>query len=228
MKFIKIYYIILALCLSSTLFIHSNIKETSSVFEKTIVIDAGHGGLDGGCVGVNGSCEKDINLKITYKLKDIIESNGYKVILTRQTDDDLSSDDSSNKKREDIHKRVRIINESNCLLFISIHCNKYVNNKIYGSQVFYSNVNKTNESKELAKEIMDSLKRHLKNTNRVERKIENKYLLDNTNKIGVICEVGFLSNEKEEALLLKDTYQESIAKAIYDGVSNYLDRYSLL
>lgn len=225
MKFLKIYYYAFILVVSSTLFI-LKVSDVSTYGSNVIVLDAGHGGIDGGTCGKNKTLEKTINLEIVLKLKKVFEKNGYVVILTRDGDYDLASKTSSNRKREDIHKRVDIINESSCLAFISIHCNEYSNSKVCGSQVFFSKKNDKCDSKILAKSIMESLRSNLNNTNRQEKEIENKYLLDNTNKPGVICEVGFLSNPNEEALLKTSTYQDEIAMAIYKGFENYISKTS--
>lgn len=196
---------------------------TNSIYENNIIyIDPGHGGPDGGAVGIDGVYEKDIVLKVSFKLKKYLNQAGYNVLLTRDGDYDLADDESRNKKREDIHKRVKLINESNCILFVSIHANKYSSPKVYGAQVFY----RTNDedSKSLSEEIQDSLKSILQNTKREAKSISGKYLMDHTNSVGSLIEVGFLSNPNEATLLVDDYYQEQVAYAIYIGILSYLQK----
>lgn len=199
------------------------IVTTNSVTEnKVIYIDPGHGGPDGGAVGIDGIFEKDIVLSISKKLKRYLNEAGYEVLMIRDGDYDLADDNSKNKKREDIHNRVKLINDSNCLLYISIHANKYSSPKIYGSQVFY----KPNDelSKVLSEEIQDALKSILQNTKRDAKSISGKYLIDHAKVPGALVEVGFLSNPKEAEELVSDYYQEQMAYAIYVGVLSYLEK----
>ncbi len=199
------------------------IVTTNSVTEnKVIYIDPGHGGPDGGAVGIDGIFEKDIVLSISKKLKRYLNEAGYEVLMIRDGDYDLAEDNSKNKKREDIHNRVKLINDSNCLLYISIHANKYSSPKIYGSQVFY----KPNDelSKVLSEEIQDALKSILQNTKRDAKSISGKYLIDHAKVPGALVEVGFLSNPKEAEELVSDYYQEQMAYAIYVGVLSYLEK----
>lgn len=189
--------------------------------DNLIVIDAGHGGVDGGSVGDDHTLEKDINLQITLHLKKIFEENGFNVLLTRNGDYDLSSPYSTNKKREDIHARVAIINRSGAKLYLSIHANYYPNKKISGSQVFFKKGDDT--SKVLGVLIQNSIKDILKNTTRVAKEINDKYLVDNSIIPGVLIEVGFLSNDVELSNLKDEIYQKKLSEAIYFGVINYLN-----
>lgn len=189
--------------------------------DNLIIIDAGHGGDDGGSIGDDNTLEKDINLQITLHLKDIFEENGFNVLLTRDGDYDLSNPHSTNKKREDIHKRVAIINKSGAKLYLSIHANYYPNEKIFGSQVFYKKDDDT--SKVLGILIQKSLTDYLKNTTRQAKEIYDKYLIDNAIIPGVLIEVGFLSNDVELRNLKDETYQKKLSEAIYFGVINYLN-----
>lgn len=187
-----------------------------SIDMKYIVIDPGHGGSDAGC-SYNEILEKDLNLKISLLLKEEYVSNGYNVILTRDGDYDLSSDDN-HKKRTDLSHRVNIINNSNNILFISIHMNKYSKSSYYGSQVFYYK----DSNKLLASSIQNSLKSVLKNTKRKEKELKGIYLLENADTPGVLVECGFLSNDKERELLLDSDYQKLISKAIYYGCIGFI------
>lgn len=196
---------------------------TKSLDEENIIyIDPGHGGPDGGAVGIDGIYEKDIVLSISIKLKSFLQKSGFNVVLIRDGDYDLADDNSKNKKREDIHKRVKLINDSNCLLYVSIHANKYSSPNIYGAQVFYK-IN-DEKSKILSEEIQDALRSILQNTKREAKSIRGKYLIDHTNPPGALIEVGFLSNKEESSLLITDFYQEKVAYAINIGILSYLEK----
>lgn len=190
----------------------------SAVSEKVIFIDAGHGGDDGG-TSLDGVLEKDINLEFAFTLKEILEREGYKVFLTRDGDYDLASEASKNRKREDILKRVDLINSSNCFLYISIHTNSYSSSKIHGAQVFYNSNNI--DSKNLANCIQKSIVQEVKNTTRTALAIKDKYLIDNTKKVGCLIEIGFLSNEEEKKLLQSKGYKIVLSEAILLGIKEY-------
>lgn len=185
---------------------------------KAIYLDAGHGGMDGG-TSYNGILEKDVDLDFVFTLKKVLENNGYIVYLTREGDYDLASANSKNRKREDIQKRVDLINSSNCFLYLSIHANSYSNNKISGAQVFYNSNNIDN--KNLATYIQKSIRNELKNTKREAMPIKDKYLVDNINKVGCLIEIGFLSNPNEASLLTSKSYQLALSGAILLGVLEY-------
>ncbi len=191
---------------------------TVSNKEKVIYIDPGHGGYDGGAF-IDGIKEADLNLEISLVLKEIFEKNGYKVLLTRNGDYDLSTD-SSHKKRTDIQSRVSLINESDCLLYISIHQNVYTNSIYRGSQCFYNSY--CGVSQLLANNIQENIKATLNNTTRVAKSIDGIYLVDNVNKPGVLVECGFMTNEEELLLLQESTYQYNLSYAIYTGILSYL------
>lgn len=188
--------------------------------KRIVYLDAGHGGIDGGAVGIDGTRESEINLLITKKLQQILIDNGYTVYLTRDGDYDLaSSSNTTNRKSEDIRKRVSLINQSKADIYVSIHTNSFSNATIHGAQTFYKSGNNLSET--LAKDIQKSLIDNLKNTSREAKTIENKYLIDNTTVPGCIVEVGFITNPEELALLKTSEYQEKIANAIYLGIYEY-------
>jgi len=193
------------------LFVLNSEEKTISVY-----IDPGHGGLDGGAVGIDGTHEDEIALSISLMLRGYFEEIGINTYLTRDGDYDLANQ-NYNRKREDIHKRVELINDSNATLFISIHLNSIPSSKWSGAQTFYYGDN----NKSLAVKIQKSLEDKL-STNRKAKAISRVYLLKNVEKIGVLVEVGFLSNYKELTLLKTVEYQDEIANAIYLGVLNYL------
>jgi N-acetylmuramoyl-L-alanine amidase len=196
------------------------VSKTVTKTENLIYIDPGHGGPDGGAVGIDGVHEKDIVLKIALKLEKYLKQAGYNVLLTRTGDYDLAPESSENRKREDIYKRVAMINSSNCLLYVSLHLNKFSSPMIYGAQVFYKTGDK--ESEKLSNDIQETIKSILQNTDRVAKTINDKYLIDNTKKVGSLVEMGFLSNPDEIIMLQDDFYQEKIAYSIYLGIATYL------
>jgi len=188
----------------------------------TIVIDPGHGGRDPGKVGVNGALEKDINLAISLKLRDLLEENGINVIMTRTEDEGLYSESDSNKKRADLNKRIEIINSSNPLFAISIHQNSFTQESVKGAQVFY--YSQSDQGKKLAVILQEQIKEYLKDGNHRKAKANtNYYMLKHTSCPLVIVECGYLSNQREAALLTDPEYQDKMARAIYLGIKKYLD-----
>ena len=180
--------------------------------DKIVVIDPGHGGMDAGA-NFGDIKESDINLEISFKLKEVFEENGYKTILTRENNDSLCDDEFI--KKEDMSKRVEIINTSNASLCISIHLNSYMDERYSGAQVFYSDANEKNQL--LADSIQNSIINLLANTNRKIVKRDNILLLNKVSIPCVIVECGFLSNIKERQLLLDYNYQMMLAYSIFYG-----------
>lgn len=191
---------------------------------KTIVIDPGHGYPDEGAESENGITENSINLSIAFKLKKLLEQSGNTVILTRSDENGIYDGNSSSireKKITDIKNRVKIGNESNADIFVSIHLNKIPQEKYWGWQTFFKKDD--DESKKLATSIQDGIGSVIKKQNkRVPLKIENIYIVDHVKIPITIVECGFLSNRGEEKLLQTDEYQEKLAKGIFIGIMNYL------
>ena len=196
----------------SELAVSGEVEEQKDV----IVIDPGHGGTDPGKVGVNGVLEKEINLQIAGKVKQELEKKGYQVIMTRETDD------SSESKREDMKKRVELINDVMPVLTVSIHQNSYTDPSVNGAQVFY--YTNSTEGQNLAALIQKSLITIVDPTNhRTEKSNNSYYLLKNVKAPIVIVECGFLSNWEESKKLVDDTYQQKLAWAIHLGILQYLN-----
>ncbi len=194
--------------------------------EKTIILDAGHGGEDGGAIGVDGIIEKDINLSITLKVRDYLKVSGYKVIMTRETDTAIYDDTAEglkNKKRSDLHNRAKMINDNSCEgnIFVSIHQNKFPDSKYFGTQIFYSK--NDSKSQTLASGIKDSVVGLIQPDNTREIKPADKriFLLNKAEIPAVVVECGFLSNKEEASKLIKDDYQSQMAFCIYCGIINY-------
>lgn len=217
MKFINLLLIILI-----SVFLIASGYSTYTFYEKDLIyIDPGHGGFDGGSVSATEVYEKDVVLKVSFYLKEYFEYNGYRVLMTRYDDYDLAGDNSSDRKHDDILKRVEYVNKSEALACVSIHTNAYPNSSIRGAQTFYGY--NREESKEMSEIIQDNLVKKLKNTNRVALPIKEKYILDNIKCPIAIVEIGFLSNSEECKLLTDDLYLKIIAYSIGEGIVKYLN-----
>ncbi|HLO12482.1 MAG TPA: N-acetylmuramoyl-L-alanine amidase CwlD, partial [Pseudoneobacillus sp.] len=178
---------------------------------KIILLDAGHGGPDGGA-GTGKTLEKDIALEITLKVRDYLQQQGALVIMTRETDTDLADSDTkgySRRKVEDLKKRLKMINKTDNDLFVSIHLNAIPSSRWSGAQTFYAPHHQ--ENARAAKFIQEELRKNLENTNRKAKPLNQVYILKNAKKPGALVEVGFLSNPGEKAMLKKDSYQEKVA-----------------
>lgn len=190
--------------------------------QKIILIDPGHGGIDGGAVAKDGTNEKDINLKISLKLKADLEKLNYKVVMTREEDKGLYSNSGTirNKKVEDLNNRLKMKKEIGCDLFVSIHLNMFTQSQYYGAQVWYSQVP---ESKIVGELIQEGLKRDLDpNNSRLAKNAGNSYkILRNDGIPSVIVECGFVSNPQEWAKLKDDAYQDKIAASITNSIVMY-------
>lgn len=188
---------------------------------KIIVLDAGHGGMDGGA-NFESIQEKEISLAVTKKIQDFLQEQGALVLLTREDDSDLANDGTKgirNRKREDLQNRVKVINESEADLFLSIHLNAFPSRSSSGAQTFYTN--RYLENKQAAEFIQQEIIRNLENTSRQPRVIQNIYLMANATKPGALVEIGFISNAAERQNLIQESYQEKIAAAVYKGILRY-------
>ena len=187
-----------------------------------VVIDAGHGGADPGKVGIDGSLEKDINLKIAMRLKSLLEAQDIKVVMTRTDEGGLYDENASNKKVQDMKRRIAIIEEAQPAAVVSIHQNSYHEEYVHGAQVFYYETSKT--GKELAQLIQNRFVVNVDPENRREAKGNNSYyLLKKTSRPIVIVECGFLSNRQEAEKLNSEEYQEKAAWAIHMGILQCLN-----
>jgi N-acetylmuramoyl-L-alanine amidase len=224
-----IFTIIFIMCISlcgSIYYQKAMLTSNMVTLNKAIIIDAGHGGVDGGAVGRSGVKESKINLKIAMKLRSLLEQSGAVVILTRDDDMGLYSDSGTirNKKNEDLRNRKKIIDTSEADLLISIHLNSFPESKYYGAQTFYPK--NCEESRKAAEYIQEELIRVLDNGNtRVSKVKDDIYLLKYHRIPTVLVECGFLSNPMEENLLQVDKYQEKISWSIYIGILRYFHEY---
>ena len=187
---------------------------------KTVVIDAGHGGVDGGVVGVNTKTkESDINLTIARALKAGLESGGYNVVMTRSNSDGLYGLSSKNKKQKDMATRRDIIRGANADLVISIHQNFYPRRGVRGAQVFYAPNSET--GKTMADSMQSIINLNLEACSRTAMQ-GDYYVLQCSEVPSLLVECGFLSNPEDEKLLLDAAYQKKIAYTIYTGINTIL------
>ena len=187
-----------------------------------VVIDAGHGGKDPGKVGINDALEKDINLQIALRLKKLLEQNDVTVVLTREEDKDLASEQAVSRKNEDLRARATLISEIAPAMMVSIHQNSYPEEDVDGAQVFYYAGSES--GKLLGTMVQNSLKREIGDDNhRVAKANKEYYLLKKATCPAVIVECGFLSNPGEAALLITEEYQEKLAFAIHLGIMEYIN-----
>lgn len=184
----------------------------------TIVLDAGHGGRDGGSVGVNGTIEKEINLKYTLALKEKLVSAGYRVELTRKKDDGLYLESAKNKKMSDLNARMEIIKRANPNLVISIHMNSFSSPSAHGASTYYRS---GDESGQIVSDlIQQSLNTYL-GAPSTKGKVGDYYILNESYYTAVLIECGFLSNLEEERLLNTDEYIKKFVDAVYNAILLY-------
>ena len=171
----------------------------------------------------HGTTEAETNLKIALKLQNLLEQSGATVILTRSDENaiyDLDSKTLRQKKVSDIRNRVKIGNESQADIFVSIHLNKIPQEQYWGWQCFYKSGDEN--SIKLAKSIQENLNNSIQKENkRVAMKLDTVYIIKHVEIPISIVECGFLSNQEEEKLLLEDSYQDRLAWGIYNGIIDY-------
>ena len=191
----------------------------------TIIIDAGHGGEDGGAVGDDGTCEKVLNLDIAFILRDMLQAEGINVIMTRTEDIllyDPNEDYQGRKKVLDLKARLKISQENPDALFISIHMNAFPQKKYDGLQVYYPLEDE--RSKELATILQQTTKQYLQSNNmrRPKGAGSNIYLLDENPNHSILIECGFLSNEEECARLNTAEYRQQLSLVFYNSIMKYI------
>lgn len=191
----------------------------------TVIIDAGHGGIDPGAVA-NGLIEKDLNLEVALKLNSFLSLANVKVVMTRSDDVLLGEGETIRKQKiSDLKKRLEILSSQNNCVFVSIHMNKFEQSTAHGLQVFYAG--KSDEARKLAQLIQDYSKLiDETNTRNIKPDGGNIYILENTDKTAILVECGFLSNNKDAVMLSTDEYKNKLAFIIYSGIIKYLQEYS--
>lgn len=190
--------------------------------QHCIVIDAGHGGIDGGATSCTGVLESQINLEIALRVNDLFCLLGYDTVMIRKTDESIYTEGNTiaAQKISDLKERVRITNETKNAVLISIHQNTFSNSRYHGAQVFYA---PTQGSDRLAKQLQQDLVSCLEpDSNRKIKKAENVYFMQHISCPGVLIECGFLSNPEEEANLRDTEYQKKLSAVIVGSCSLYL------
>ena len=224
-KFWPVYLVTGLLCLVATLAADRTITTIAQgipiVRYQTIVIDAGHGGEDGGAVSCTGVPESRINLEIALRLRDLCHLLGYNTCMIRTEDISVYTEGNTlaAKKASDLRQRVRIVNSTNRGILISIHQNTFSDNRYDGAQVFYA---PTEGSKELADLLQSNLIISLnQNSHRNSKPANNVFLMQHIERTGVLIECGFLSNPEEEARLSDASYQKKLCCVIASSLSQY-------
>ncbi len=232
----KLKYVVLPLVICFFIFLYTlTFNETADTIKQTqqsnlpiIIIDAGHGGFDGGAVASDGTVEKDINLSIALYLQEYLSLFNIKTVMIRDTDTSVEDDGLNTirqKKSSDLHNRMKIMEETDNAIFISIHQNKYHDPKYSGTQVFYSPKTKE-DSQVLAQTIQDCIVNTLQKDNKRQIKEcgTSVFLMYSAVKPAVLVECGFLSNIEETNKLKTPEYQKKLAFCIAMGIQNYLSR----
>lgn len=215
------------LLLFSSLFISNKSATVFNSSRKTIVIDPGHGGIDGGSSS-SGLLEKTVNLQVSLKLRKVLNDKGINVVMTRDSDISLESKSNLNSSRynKDLHARKTIIDGNNSTAFVSVHMDAYKDPSARGVRVFY--YHGSEESKKLAQSICDKINKMVfndfLNTSSVKAQIStgNYYLLRSSKTPGVIVEIGFITNPTDNKLIQREDYQTIIAKAVSEGIIDYI------
>ncbi len=218
--------VILALIALAAIFFGVKKYETRHTFaddDLKIVLDAGHGAPDGGAVGINGTLEKDVNLAIALKAREILEGMGAKVIMTRDGDSGLQDENADTIRKmkvSDMNKRLDIIRNSGADLFLSIHMNSFSDKNVKGLHVFYDKAHPGAE--EIASLVQDEIAAVTgAEVHAVKTADERLFLMKNPPIPSVLAECGFLSNPEEEKKLNDEDYQAKIAWAIARALKDY-------
>lgn len=190
--------------------------------ENCIVIDPGHGGEDGGAVSCSGIPESTYNLEISCKLNDLLNLMGYQTLLIRDSDISVykAGETLAQKKASDLKERVRIVNETNGAVLVSIHQNYFGDSRYSGAQVFYA---QTEGSEQLAKELQAEFLSTLNpGSRRQAKQSKGIYVMERIQRPGILVECGFLSNPQEERKLREAPYQKMLSAVIASTLSRYL------
>ena len=185
----------------------------------TVIIDAGHGGMDGGAVSESGTLEKELNLEISLLLRDLLEASGVDVILTRDEDVMLeSSARGGSKKTQDLRARLEIAEANPDAIFVSIHMNKFPSSSVHGVQLYYSP--NAEESEKLANKIKSFVTGYLQpdNSRPLKAAGSNIYILNRIKNPAVLVECGFISNPDEEKRLLDDGYRHMLVMTVASSI----------
>ena len=199
-------------------------ENANQQISHNIIIDAGHGGVDGGATSCSGILESNVNLQIALKLNDLLHLMGIRTTMIRTTDISVYTEGQSiaAKKVSDLKHRVNIVNKTDAATLVSIHQNYFSDSRYSGAQVFYAD---TTGSMQLAKDVQTRFVQTInKHSNRKVKPAKNIYLMQNINCPGVLIECGFLSNPEEDMKLNDPKYQNKITCVIASVLNNYLSK----
>ena len=230
-KLVPIYAVTLIIVVTIALFVNKGVTVLSEneidSNRTTIIIDAGHGGVDTGATSCTGIMESNINLEISLRLQDLFHLLGYQTKMIRTEDVSIFTDGNTiaAKKISDLKHRVQIVNSTENAIFVSIHQNHFPVEKYKGAQVFY---NRVGGSEALAKVLQNNIVATInKGSNRLAKKASGVYLMENVQKTGVLVECGFLSNPEEENMLRNATYQNKLCSVIATTISSFLEDFAM-
>lgn len=222
------YILVVSLFLTAT---YWGSRATSVIAQKipmdrnhTVIIDAGHGGVDGGATSCSGKLESAFNLEIALRLNDLMHLLGLHTKMIRTSDISVytQGETIAAKKVSDLKERVRIVSETENGLLVSIHQNTFPDGKYSGAQVFYA---PKGEGKLLAEQLQNTFCNTLNpGSNRRCKRADGVYLMEHIEKTGILVECGFLSNVQEEAKLRSAAYQKKLCCVIATTLCNFLDR----
>ena len=226
-SFVPFYVLVFTGCLMLTVFgsrvVTVMSESTPLEGRRCIVIDPGHGGVDGGATSCTGVLESKLNLEIAMRLNTLLQLLGYDTSMIRTTDESVytQGETIAAKKVSDLKQRVKLVNETDNALLISIHQNQFTDSQYSGAQVFYTN---SANSERLAKNLQATLITSLNpGSNRQAKKASGIYLMEHIECTGILVECGFLSNPEEEAKLRDSEYQKKLCSIIAVTVGNHLD-----
>ena len=226
------YTLVLAAFLTATLLGNRTVTtwaENANLRDRPVfVIDAGHGGVDGGATSCTGVLESKFNLEIALRLNDLMHFLGYETVMIRTTDKSVhtSGNTIAAQKVSDLKQRVKIVNETENGILVSIHQNIFPDRRYSGAQVFYA---PDEESREVAGKLQTDLIRTLNpGSNRKSKKADGIYLMEHITHPGILIECGFLSNIEEEARLRSTTYQQKLCAVIATTLSSHFEKGSKL
>lgn len=214
-------FLLIAVCINISYKIDDVMVKTVGInniqTRKTVIIDPGHGGIDVGTVGIDGSLEKNINLSISLDLYDFLMVSGINTVLTRDGDYEMYRA-GEKRTKSDLYNRMDYINSVPDSILISIHQNHFENEAEWGTQVWYSPNDEISPT--LADKILNSVKKNIQPENKRENKVSDNsyYILYKAQKPSVMVECGFVSNENENKRLQDKEYQRDMAYSILVGI----------
>ena len=227
-KLVPLYVIVIAACLALAFWgSHTAtvmVQNTPIAGRSCIVIDAGHGGIDGGATSCTGVLESQINLEIALRLRDMMGFLGYDTAMVRTTDTSIYTEGNTiaAQKVSDLKERVKLVNGTSNSLLVSIHQNTFTDSQYSGAQVFYAG---NEESKVLAASLQSAFIKTLNtNSNRKIQSSQGIYLMQNITRPGVLIECGFLTNPQEEAKLRNEAYQTKMVCVIGICIAQFLEQ----